>query len=494
MIKFKKLILINLLFFLILVSTKSLADNHNILEIIELIQKDLKTLERAVYSETLNESSSNTKTNTNNSFDQNSEEVLTRHLLKLSEIESQFQKLTNKFEEINFKLDKLSNRLSKVQADNQLRFQDLESGNIVSSDSNKKITSSKKTQDDKLLPGSSQPQDLGSISYKDSETNLESQETQSIDTVGTILTETFVSEEKLLPNVKPEKQYEFATSFLKVGDYNTAERAFREFVITNPKHKLAGNAQYWYAETFRIRQLFTDAASAYLEGYQKYPKSEKAPINLLKLGVFISTNRRKGSRMLNDNWSKKRIPKSEINLFFKKQNMKKKSLNVKKKNPKKIISYLNNKSITKVYSEFKKSLNTNENYAVAVSGGPDSIALAYLAKCFSIFNKNKFYYFIVNHNLRKDSLIEAKKVILLLKKFQIKCKILNWKGKKPTSNIQSIARNKRFNLLIDECKKNKIDNLLLGHQIDDLYENFILRLLRGSGLRGLTSLDKVSSR
>ena len=287
MIKFKKLILINLLFFLILVSTKSLADNHNILEIIELIQKDLKTLERAVYSETLNESSSNTKTNTNNSFDQNSEEVLTRHLLKLSEIESQFQELTNKFEEINFTLDKLSNRLSKVQADNQLRFQDLESGNIVSSDSNKKITSSKKTQDDKLLPGSSQPQDLGSISYKDSETNLESQETQSIDTVGTILTETFVSEEKLLPNVKPEKQYEFATSFLKVGDYNTAERAFREFVITNPSHKLAGNAQYWYAETFRIRQLFTDAASAYLEGYQKYPKSEKAPINLLKLGVSL---------------------------------------------------------------------------------------------------------------------------------------------------------------------------------------------------------------
>ena len=75
--------------------------------------------------------------------------------------------------------------------------------------------------------------------------------------------------------------------FLKVGDYSTAERAFREFVVTNPEHELAGNAQYWYAETFRIRQLYTDAASAYLEGYQKYPKSEKAPINLLKLGVSM---------------------------------------------------------------------------------------------------------------------------------------------------------------------------------------------------------------
>ena len=60
----------------------------------------------------------------------NSEDVLTRHLLKLSEIENQFQELTNRFEEINFKLDKLSNRLSKVQADNQIRFQDIETAMI----------------------------------------------------------------------------------------------------------------------------------------------------------------------------------------------------------------------------------------------------------------------------------------------------------------------------------------------------------------------------
>ena len=138
-----------------------------------------------------------------------------------------------------------------------------------------------------MLPGSSQPQDLGSISYKDTETKSLTQQTQSIETTGTIITETFQLEEKLLPDENPEKQYEFAISFLKVGDYNTAERAFREFVDTNPEHKLAGNAQYWYAETFRIRQLYTDAASAYLEGYQKYPKNDKAPINLLKLGVSL---------------------------------------------------------------------------------------------------------------------------------------------------------------------------------------------------------------
>jgi len=286
MIKFKNFILINFFLVIILLSTKSFSENHNVLEVLELIQKDLKTLEKAVYSGSLNDNL-NDSISSNSTMDQNTEDVLTRHLLKLTEIENQFQELTNKFEEINFKIDKLSNRLSKVQADNQMRFQELENSSTISTDGNKKITSLPKEETKKVLPGSSEPQDLGSISYKDTETNLLTQQTQSIETTGTIITETFESEEKLLPDESPEKQYEFAVSFLKVGDYNTAERAFREFIDTNTKHELAGNAQYWYAETFRIRQLFTDAASAYLEGYQKYPKSEKAPINLLKLGVSL---------------------------------------------------------------------------------------------------------------------------------------------------------------------------------------------------------------
>ena len=286
MIKFNNFIVINLFLIIILVSTKSFSENHNVLEVLELIQKDLKTLEKAVYSGSLNDNL-NDSISSNSTMDQNTEDVLTRHLLKLTEIENQFQELTNKFEEINFKIDKLSNRLSKVQADNQMRFQELENSSTITTDENKKITSLPKEETKKVLPGSSEPQDLGSISYKDTETNLLTQQTQSIETTGTIITETFESEEKLLPDESPEKQYEFAVSFLKVGDYNTAERAFREFIDTNTKHELAGNAQYWYAETFRIRQLFTDAASAYLEGYQKYPKSEKAPINLLKLGVSL---------------------------------------------------------------------------------------------------------------------------------------------------------------------------------------------------------------
>ena len=282
MFNYKNLIHLKFTFILIFFSNVVFADNHNLNEILELIQKDLKTLEKAVYSGSINTGNSDSK----KKFDENSEEVLTRHLLKLSEVESQFRELTNKFEEINFKIDKLSNRLSKVQADNQLRFQDIENS-LGSENFDQKLTSVPKKQLEKKLPGSSEPQDLGSISYKDTETNETTQKIQSIETTSTILTETFKSEQNLLPDDTPEKQYKFATSFLKVGDYSTAERAFREFVLTNSEHKLAGNAQYWYAETFRIRQLYTDAASAYLEGYQKYPKGEKAPINLLKLGVSM---------------------------------------------------------------------------------------------------------------------------------------------------------------------------------------------------------------
>ena len=262
------------------------SDSHNLNVVIKLMQKDLKTLERAVYSDDF--SSTELSSESSGKIDQNSEEVLTRHLLKLSEIEKQFQELTNKFEEINFKIDKLSSRLSKVQADNQVRFQQLESGQSINKiDDNQQISTLTNENNEKILPGSSQPQDLGSISYKDTETDSENQINQSIDTTSTVVTETFQAEEKILPDISIEEQYEFATSLLKVGDYNTAERAFREFVIVNSDHELAGNAQYWYAETFRIRQLYTDAASAYLEGYQKYPKSEKAPINLLKLGVSL---------------------------------------------------------------------------------------------------------------------------------------------------------------------------------------------------------------
>ena len=174
--------------------------------------------------------------------------------------------------------------------------------------------------------------------------------------------------------------------------------------------------------------------------------------------------------------------------------MKQKSLSVKNKTNKSIFSHLKDKKISKIYNSFYNSLKIKEKFAVAVSGGPDSLSLAFLAKCYAIKYSLDLYCFIVDHRLREESSSEAKVVVNILKKININCKILIWHGKKPLKNIQSIARDKRYSLLIKECKKNKIRNLLLGHHLGDVYENFLIRLLRGSGLKGLVSFtDKVQN-
>ena len=167
-----------------------------------------------------------------------------------------------------------------------------------------------------------------------------------------------------------------------------------------------------------------------------------------------------------------------------------KNLSAKNKSHKKIIKHLNTKKISKVFKEFSSSLIIKEDIAVAVSGGPDSLALAYLAKCYSIKHKIKVKYFIVDHKLRKESSLEAETVKSILNKIDINCKILKWNGKKPSKNIQAEARDKRYSLLANECQKNNINYLLLGHHINDLFENFFIRLVRGSGLKGLISFSK----
>ena len=240
---------------------------------IQVITKDLKTLEKAVYQK-----SDIAASNTLNSIksDGLNEDIMTKHLLKLNDIEDQFRELTNKFEEVNFKLDKLSTRVTRIQSDAQLRFTDLENGNNISP-KNKKVA----------LPGSTKPQDFGAAPGYQTSNLPKQQSINSIESAKTVITEEPEKKESLLPNKPADEQYEFAVSFMKIGDYETAEFALKEFIEKNKDHDLAGSAQYWYGETFRIRQLYSDAATAYLDGYQNYPKSKKAADNLLKLGITM---------------------------------------------------------------------------------------------------------------------------------------------------------------------------------------------------------------
>jgi len=172
--------------------------------------------------------------------------------------------------------------------------------------------------------------------------------------------------------------------------------------------------------------------------------------------------------------------------------MSQRNLNVSNKTRKFLLNKLKDKRIYRIYNKFEKHLKLKEDFVVAVSGGPDSLALSFLTKIYSLKKSINVQYFVVDHKLRKNSENEAKHAKKLLKNLSIKLNILNWIGKKPKSNIQSIARTKRYNLLIKEARKLKIKNILLGHHRGDLYENFFIRIIRGSGLNGLVSLGKYS--
>ena len=333
-----KLILISSISIILFSQNTSFSQSQEVGEILENIQKDLRTLERAVYSQSFSETSD---TNTvKKASTKEAEQALTKHLLKLNDIEIQFQELTNKFEEINFKLDKLSDRLSKVQQDNQLRFEQIEQSSSKNKVNNS-LTSLPKTSQNlsneennklKILPGSSEPQSLGEISYKDMNTSSDTQIIESVEQTEAIISEVFNEEQKILPDVSPKEQYQFARNFLKVGDYSNAEKAFREFVLTNPDNELSGNAQYWYAETYRIRQMYTDAATAYLEGYQKYPKSKIAPENLLKLGVSLVQMGEKDQGCLMIAGVKKQYPNATQSVLQKAKYYEEKEFECKKEN------------------------------------------------------------------------------------------------------------------------------------------------------------------
>tara|TARA_A100000164_G_scaffold193876_1_gene172057 strand:- start:712 stop:1779 length:1068 start_codon:yes stop_codon:yes gene_type:complete len=174
--------------------------------------------------------------------------------------------------------------------------------------------------------------------------------------------------------------------------------------------------------------------------------------------------------------------------------MKKKSLNVKKKVHKKLLSYLKNNKINKNYRQFLKNINSvsnNNKFTAAISGGPDSLALAFFLKCYSLKTNKKCTFLIINHNLREGSNDEAIKVQKKLKDYDINLKIINWFGKKPKSNIQAIARKHRYRLIRNQLEKNKTNVVMFGHTNEDLIENFVIRLTRGSSIDGLVSFNQT---
>ena len=168
--------------------------------------------------------------------------------------------------------------------------------------------------------------------------------------------------------------------------------------------------------------------------------------------------------------------------------MSKKNLNVNLKN-----GFQDYRDLSNIFLNFKSKLNSlqKKKYVVAVSGGPDSLALVALTKAYTFCKKTKFYYVLIDHNIRKNSGQEAKKVQNILKKKNLKLRFFLNK-KKIIKNIQAEARNVRYDILKNFCIKNSIKVILTGHNLEDQVETFLIRLSRGSGLKGLSAMKPLS--
>ena len=180
--------------------------------------------------------------------------------------------------------------------------------------------------------------------------------------------------------------------------------------------------------------------------------------------------------------------------------MSQKNLNVQNKTHKFLLDKLKDKRTLRIYKKFKKNFQIKKSVIVAVSGGPDSLALSFLTKIYSLKKSLDVKYFLVDHRLRINSTIEAKSVQKLLKNFYINLNILTWKGSKPEKNIQSISRDKRYKLLIKKANKFRIKNILLGHGTNGGYlykydENDILsQYIQGTKIYKLVRTNHDGSR
>tara|TARA_B100001564_G_scaffold345247_1_gene343698 strand:- start:273 stop:1295 length:1023 start_codon:yes stop_codon:yes gene_type:complete len=155
---------------------------------------------------------------------------------------------------------------------------------------------------------------------------------------------------------------------------------------------------------------------------------------------------------------------------------------------------LGNKKTSNLYSIFKKNLkplNKKKSFIVGVSGGPDSLSLSALMKIFSIETKAKVFYVLIDHGIRKDSSKEAVKVKKLLKKHKISLVVLK-NEEKINKNIQAKAREIRYKLLLNFSKKKRAKYILTAHHSDDQIETFFIRLSRGSGVQGLSSMKTIT--
>ena len=270
-----------------------------LLEKLETIESRIKVLEKATFNNT-------TSGQANNLSLDDYQSILAKQSIQIAELQNEIQSLTAQIEEMIFTMQSTVNNFNTFKEDAEFRFTDLntKAENIEKVQNNSKTQTLSVMQSEMFTANEEEldlePKSLGTINMTSLPVEENSPFEVKIDNdaeeqqiINTISQDNIVSlgEQKIplsiLPESDEESQYEYAINLLKQGDYETAEKAFTEFISIGDDKNYLSNSHFWLAETYYVRENYKDAAKNYLSLYQTFPNANKAPDALLKLGISL---------------------------------------------------------------------------------------------------------------------------------------------------------------------------------------------------------------
>ena len=270
-----------------------------LLEKLETIESRIKVLEKATFNNT-------TSGQANNLSLDDYQSIIAKQSIQIAELQNEIQSLTAQIEEMIFTMQSTVNNFNTFKEDAEFRFTDLntKAENIEKVQNNSETQTLSVMQSEMFIANEEEldlePKSLGTINMTGLPVEENSPFEVKIDNdaeeqqiINTISQDNIVSlgEQKIplsiLPESDEESQYEYAINLLKQGDYETAEKAFTEFISIGDDKNYLSNSHFWLAETYYVRENYKDAAKNYLNLYQTFPNANKAPDALLKLGISL---------------------------------------------------------------------------------------------------------------------------------------------------------------------------------------------------------------
>ena len=261
-------------------------DTRSLVDRLDRLQRDVDTLQRQVYRGQAPSGGGAPPPPTSGSGDSLSNAAVARFDARISQLEDMLRELTGKIEEVSYANEQTRRQLEKLSGDVDVRFQQIEQGRPPGQGQ------AQASAPPPPPPGpASQSGNLGSMTQGQLQTNTPATPPPP----GTAPARPTAPPQQanrapaasILPDGSPEDQYKFAFNILLQNDYDQAERAFKAYIDKYPNDPRTENARYWLAETYYVRDKFEPASTAFAEAYQKSPNGQKAPDNLLKLGMSL---------------------------------------------------------------------------------------------------------------------------------------------------------------------------------------------------------------